>query len=102
MTATVELAKKLGFISYIKLNQSQEVHTAEQNQLQYLFVIDFESTCWEQRTGNPPPEIIEFPVVLLCLRTGEIKSEFHQYCSPVEHPRYILTSDWSNQNHSNL
>ena len=52
-----------------------------------MFVIDFESTCWEERVNVPPPEIIEFPVVLVSLISGSLVSEFHQYCQPVEHPR---------------
>ena len=91
MSKTLELAKKLGHIRYRMLDGSsrstREIDGNPKNTLTHLLVIDFESTCWEQKTGNPPPEIIEFPVVLLCLQTGQILSEFHYYCQPMENPR---------------
>jgi ERI1 exoribonuclease 2 len=52
----------------------------------FLIVIDFESTCWEQNVDGKQPEIIEFPAVLLNVRTGMIEEEFHQYVLPVENP----------------
>lgn len=90
MSKTLELAKKLGHIRYRMLDGSSrtgEVGGDQRNSLTHLLVIDFESTCWEQKTGNPPPEIIEFPVVLLCLQSGQTLSEFHYYCQPIENPR---------------
>ncbi|KAF3852593.1 hypothetical protein F7725_005948 [Dissostichus mawsoni] len=51
----------------------------------YLIVIDFESTCWKEKT-NYGQEIIEFPAVLLNTSTGEIESEFHTYVQPQERP----------------
>ena len=89
MSATVKLTKRLGLVSYIKFDQqsSSAAASSRENQLKFLFIIDFESTCWEKRSGNPLPEIIEFPVVLLCLQTGDIKSEFHHYVQPTENPK---------------
>ena len=90
MSKTLELAKKLGHIRYRMLDGSSrtgETGGDQRNSLTHLLVIDFESTCWEQKTGNPPPEIIEFPVVLLCLQSGQTLSEFHYYCQPIENPR---------------
>ncbi|XP_059547982.1 ERI1 exoribonuclease 2 isoform X2 [Myotis daubentonii] len=52
----------------------------------YLVVIDFESTCWEEGKRHRTQEIIEFPAVLLNTSTGEIESEFHAYVQPQEHP----------------
>jgi hypothetical protein len=44
--------------------------------LSHLLVIDFESTCWgDQKAANPPPEIIEFPVVRLSIAIRPL--EFH-------------------------
>jgi len=51
----------------------------------HLIIIDFESTCWEN-DKNIPPEIIEFPAVLMSTSTGQIESEFHFYLQPSEHP----------------
>ena len=91
MKKTIALAEELGLARYQKLDGSANninSHKEEpgQENLQYVLVLDFEATCWEERT-SPPPEIIEFPVVLLSLRTGEILSEFHHYCLPIEYPR---------------
>lgn len=52
----------------------------------YLIVIDFESTCWNDGKRHHDQEIIEFPAVLLNTSTGEIESEFHAYVQPQEHP----------------
>ncbi|KAB1263049.1 ERI1 exoribonuclease 2, partial [Camelus dromedarius] len=52
----------------------------------YLIVIDFESTCWNDGKRHRSQEIIEFPAVLLNTSTGEIESEFHAYVQPQEHP----------------
>jgi len=53
--------------------------------LQYIIVVDFESTCWDVRsTSTPPPEIIEFPAVLINLQTGKIEDQFQQYVMPTE------------------
>lgn len=54
---------------------------------EYLIVIDFEATCFEKPYNQRnKQEIIEFPAVLINLRTGEIEKEFHKYCRPVELP----------------
>uniref|UniRef100_A0A8J8XEB8 ERI1 exoribonuclease 2 n=1 Tax=Callithrix jacchus TaxID=9483 RepID=A0A8J8XEB8_CALJA len=52
----------------------------------YLIVIDFESTCWNDGKRHHSQEIIEFPAVLLNTSTGQIESEFHAYVQPQEHP----------------
>ncbi|OWK10976.1 ERI2, partial [Cervus elaphus hippelaphus] len=52
----------------------------------YLIVLDFESTCWNDGKHHRSQEIIEFPAVLLNTSTGEIESEFHAYVQPQEHP----------------
>ncbi|XP_065342622.1 ERI1 exoribonuclease 2 isoform X2 [Cloeon dipterum] len=55
--------------------------------LDYLLVIDFESTCWDSKFSSPPQEIIEFPAVLINLKTGEIEEQFQQFVMPMEQPR---------------
>jgi len=85
----VTIAERLGALKVIPLNRNK--NTFHQNQeLSYLFILDFESTCWKDKSASFPPEIIEFPVVLLDLNSGEIVSEFQEYVMPTEHPR--LTS----------
>jgi len=90
----LELARRLGHVSHIRLDGAEVDRVEVQQQFSHLLVIDFESTCWEGgwegsggRSSNPPPEIIEFPVVVLSLHTGEVCSEFRQFCLPVEEPR---------------
>ncbi|KAL3942371.1 MAG: hypothetical protein SGBAC_003437 [Bacillariaceae sp.] len=57
----------------------------------YLVVVDFEATCNDSNGGkNPclnPQEIIEFPAVLLNVKTGEVEDEFHHYILPDVHPK---------------
>ena len=65
--STKELALRLGAVRTRSLQGGQAARASMQR-LSHLLVLDFESTCWEGR-GGPPPEIIEFPVILLCLRT---------------------------------
>uniref|UniRef100_A0A671R9N9 ERI1 exoribonuclease 2 n=1 Tax=Sinocyclocheilus anshuiensis TaxID=1608454 RepID=A0A671R9N9_9TELE len=51
----------------------------------FLIIIDFESTCWREKSSCGQ-EIIEFPAVLLNVSNGEVESEFHSYVQPQEHP----------------
>jgi len=54
----------------------------------YLIVIDFEATCWKKGDGKwRQPEIIEFPAVLIDLKTQKTISEFHQHILPTESPK---------------
>jgi len=89
MSATKALAIKLGIIRTMNLDDEEKETKAKASlqNLSYLLVLDFESTCWAEKTNTSPPEIIEFPVVLLCLTTGKILAEYQQYVMPVEQPR---------------
>ncbi|XP_023327486.1 ERI1 exoribonuclease 2 isoform X2 [Eurytemora carolleeae] len=89
MEKTLELAEELGCIKYVKLDRTNKPIECSQ-EIKYLLIIDFESTCWQEKSSGFPPEIIEFPVLLVDLVTGETVSEFHEYVMPTEHPR--LTS----------
>ncbi|XP_040574222.1 ERI1 exoribonuclease 2 isoform X2 [Lepeophtheirus salmonis] len=87
--STKALAQKLGKIRTRYFDGSSSSSSLSTNKggqsFKYLFILDFESTCWEIR-GFAAPEIIEFPVVLLEVSTGRILSEFRTYVCPVEHP----------------
>jgi len=62
----------------------------------YLLVLDFESTCWEDRQISQ--EVIEFPVILCSTSVAknagresddievEILEQFHSYVVPIENP----------------
>ena len=52
----------------------------------YFLVLDFEATCDEQRGFNPP-EIIEFPTVILNTKTLQPEGEFHHYVKPTVNPK---------------
>lgn len=54
----------------------------------FLYVLDFESTCWDSKDPNRrAPEIIEFSVVLYDTRIHKIIDEFQQYVMPIEVPK---------------
>ena len=82
--ATKELAKTLGLISNPLLQRQH--HPKKKTQIfQFLIVLDFEATCWEDKQKQPHPgEIIEFPAVLLDCNTGKIEETFHHYVMPTE------------------
>ncbi|XP_059477591.1 ERI1 exoribonuclease 2-like [Neocloeon triangulifer] len=75
--------------SFLMQNTVPAQLSHQKNMLKYLIIIDFESTCWEDRVGNslPPPEVIEFPAVLVNLQTGVIEDRFQQYVMPMEEPK---------------
>lgn len=89
MSQTKKLAERIGVVRRRKIETKAGGVSSEDGDanLKYLLVIDFESTCWKDKTGAPPPEVIEFPVVLLSLVTGKVVAEFHEYVMPVENPR---------------
>ena len=56
------------------------------NTYKFLIVLDFESTCWNNKT-NLPADIIEFSAVLINLENNTSVSEFTQYCIPMSAPK---------------
>ena len=60
------------------------------NHIKYIAVLDFEATCdnkdsdsgWDQST----PEIIEFPVALVCIETAQVIDIFHYFVQPTVQP----------------
>ncbi|XP_074057443.1 ERI1 exoribonuclease 2 [Macrotis lagotis] len=87
--STKQLARQLGLIrrKSINLANKDDPGRIKSKQLfDYLIVIDFESTCWNDGKRHYSQEIIEFPAVLLNTLTGEIESEFQTYVQPEEHP----------------
>lgn len=81
----------IGCIEVLRKRAKFMVHRSTEllPQADYLGVLDFECTC-----DNPLPEgflheIIEFPVILLNIKTLEVISVFHAYCRPSLNP--ILT-----------
>ncbi|XP_062619994.1 ERI1 exoribonuclease 2-like [Saccostrea cucullata] len=97
MKTTKELARELGFLRQRRNPDtnflSKKRSRAKNQEFSYLIVLDYESTCWEQRKFQTQ-EIIEFPAVLLNTATGEVESEFHYYVLPEEQP---MLSDFCKQ-----
>ncbi len=56
--------------------------------LDYVVVLDFEATC-DDKNPPVPQEIIEFPSILVNMKTLEPEDEFSTFVRPVHHP--ILT-----------
>lgn len=85
---TKRLARQLGLIRRKSVAPANgNLGRSKSKQLfDYLIVIDFESTCWNDGKRHQSQEIIEFPAVLLNTSTGKIESEFHAYVQPQEHP----------------
>ncbi|CAB1430013.1 unnamed protein product [Pleuronectes platessa] len=84
--STRKLAKQLGLLRQRSQSSSGSKKALLSNQtFSYLIVIDFESTCWREKSSYSP-EVIEFPAVLLNTSSGEVESEFHTYVQPQEHP----------------
>ncbi|XP_017060126.1 ERI1 exoribonuclease 2-like [Drosophila ficusphila] len=73
----------------VKTKKSRKSKQLAMQSYSYVIAVDFEATCWEKQA--PPQwreaEIIEFPAVLVNLKTGKIEAEFHKYILPVESPR---------------
>uniref|UniRef100_A0A2K5ERN8 ERI1 exoribonuclease 2 n=1 Tax=Aotus nancymaae TaxID=37293 RepID=A0A2K5ERN8_AOTNA len=86
--ATKRLARQLGLIRRKSIASANgNLGRSKSKQLfDYLIVIDFESTCWNDGKRHHSQEIIEFPAVLLNTLTGQSESEFHAYVQPQEHP----------------
>ncbi|XP_023305733.2 ERI1 exoribonuclease 2-like isoform X2 [Lucilia cuprina] len=94
-----QLNKQLGLIDtiYVDGGQPQNNNTSTKSSksklslqsYEYVIAVDFEATCWENKA--PPKwresEIIEFPAVLVNLKTGKIEAEFHKYIMPIESPK---------------
>ena len=53
----------------------------------YLVVIDFEATCIGRDNEEFCQEIIQFPAVLVDVKTLSIKDEFCVYVKPVVNPK---------------
>ncbi|ETN85403.1 exonuclease, partial [Necator americanus] len=51
-----------------------------------LLVLDFEATCCDGGPILPYPEIIEFPVARLDVKTWTVSSYFHKYVRPTANP----------------
>lgn len=74
-------------IETIKINSSS-IGKYNTQIYKYLYVLDFETTCWESKDLNRrAPEIIEFSIVLYDVKNEKIVDEFQQYVMPMEVPK---------------
>ncbi|XP_074648387.1 uncharacterized protein LOC141903910 [Tubulanus polymorphus] len=81
-----QLAQELGLVKRRSKNSSRQNYRNGGQKFDFVIVLDFESTCWDDRTTKRPQEIIEFPAVLMNTATGEIEDRFQQYVMPEESP----------------
>ena len=81
------LAKKIGAVRTRRVRTGKNEEEAQKQIFHYLIVLDFESTCWENKASSAPPEVIEFPAVLVEVKSGKILQEFHHYVMPTEMPK---------------
>jgi len=98
--STKDLARHLGLLkrrsSTLGQATKENKHQIKRKKQIYDFIIilDFESTCWKDRSNGFMNEIIEFPAVLLDLSNGEIVDKFQQYVKPSQHK---ILSDFCKQ-----
>ncbi|CAG0888285.1 unnamed protein product [Cyprideis torosa] len=102
---------KLGLVSHLRISlsdynfvqrnrtlgssSSEKVSTLDSSApmscpFQYVLVLDFEATCWHKGDAEErPPEIIEFPCVLVDVKAGFVVEDavFHAYVKPSEYPK---------------
>ncbi|KAK3914132.1 ERI1 exoribonuclease 2 [Frankliniella fusca] len=80
----------VGQLTSLIAGKGDSLHTGNIQKFDYVIVIDFESTCWDAKDNQNKwqnlAEIIEFPAVLLNVKTGVIEDKFHHYVMPVENP----------------
>ncbi|XP_055856357.1 ERI1 exoribonuclease 2 isoform X3 [Episyrphus balteatus] len=89
--------RQLGLLETIYVDEAGNQHSSRRQKMHklaiqpfdYVIAVDFKATCWENIA--PPKwresEIIEFPAILVNLKTGKIESEFHEYIMPIESPK---------------
>ncbi|CAH8490328.1 unnamed protein product [Schistosoma rodhaini] len=81
MQKTINEAKRIGaFYDFNTFAQNSLT-----NNLRWFFILDFESTCFEDDIKKPA-EIIEFPVVILDSVTGTLIDSFQSFVKPTENP----------------
>jgi len=72
-----------------KVSKEKRKPSKKRKHYRYLLALDFEATC-DQFNKPHPQEIIEFPVIPLDLKTGEMLPKarwFHHYVKPTVHPQ---------------
>ncbi|KAB0802209.1 hypothetical protein PPYR_04395 [Photinus pyralis] len=83
---TYNLAKKLGLVEIISTKKDADGKIEQP--FSYIFVLDFEATCWDKHDVNKRPfEIIEFSVVLYSISQNKVVQSFQQYVMPTESPK---------------
>lgn len=78
---------QLGLLETINIENELAILNSRQT-FDYLFVLDFEATCWDSGDVNKrSPEVIEFSVILYDVKDSNIVDEFQQYVMPMEVPK---------------
>ncbi|CAH1971341.1 unnamed protein product [Acanthoscelides obtectus] len=85
--STLDLARQLNAVETICVKRELQTRCASQP-FDYIFVLDFEATCWDRLDKDRGySEIIEFPCVLYYVKKENIVAEFQEYVMPIEKPR---------------
>ncbi|RNA33870.1 3 -5 exoribonuclease 1 [Brachionus plicatilis] len=79
--------KKEVLVKRLKSYYKESNVEAEKCKYDFIGVIDFEATCTEVQNKNYPHEIIEFPIVLIDMKSFSIVDHFSSYCKPIINPR---------------
>ncbi|CAF0741569.1 unnamed protein product [Brachionus calyciflorus] len=79
--------KKEVLVKRLKSHYKEQNVKVEKCKFDFIGVIDFEATCTEVQTKNYPHEIIEFPIVLIDMKTLTIVDCFSSYCRPIINPK---------------
>lgn len=75
----------MGAIELVDVSRENETKRVAQY-FDYLLVLDFEATCWNNNDRGRKNEVIEFSVVMYDVNEGRIIDEFQQYVQPSEFP----------------
>lgn len=88
------LNNKINNNNHNKRKEKFSEYSKPELNLDYLFILDFEATCWNNEAAITPEnpklsifEIIEFPVLALNVKTKIIDFKFHHYIKPKVHPK---------------
>jgi inhibitor of KinA sporulation pathway (predicted exonuclease) len=69
-------------------NNDTAVEDGASSTFTHLLVLDFEAQCRDRPEPAPQPqEIIEFPIVVVEVATGNVVDEYHTYVRPTAHPK---------------
>lgn len=70
------------YYRYTILSNCCSAKATIQNTYDFIVVVDFEATCEQEPDEDYLPEIIEFPAVLIDVKSRQVIDTFHSFCQP--------------------